>query len=120
MEFQNGKSIFSQIGDRITDQIVNGELQPGKKIPSIRDLAEQMGVNPHTIMRSYNELQALKIIENQRGIGYFVGSKALDIILEGKRDEFFSTTLPNFLKVAGQLGISNDELKKYIDKTRTK
>lgn len=115
MEFQNGKSIFLQIADTITDKVVSGEFPAGQKIPSVRELASEMGVNPNTIMRTYSELQAMSIIENQRGIGYFVNRDAQKIILQGKKEEFFSKVLPGFLKQAALLGINADDLKKHID-----
>ncbi|MGK7390113.1 MAG: GntR family transcriptional regulator [Candidatus Cyclobacteriaceae bacterium M2_1C_046] len=114
MEFQNGKSIFLQIADTITDKVVSGEFQAGEKIPSVRELASQMGVNPNTIMRTYSELQAMSIIENQRGIGYFVNPDAQNIILEAKKKEFFEKVLPDFLKQASLLGISSEELKAHL------
>lgn len=114
MEFQNGKSIFLQIADTITDKVVSGEFSAGEKIPSVRELASEMGVNPNTIMRTYNELQAMSIIENQRGIGYFVNPKAQKIILEGKKEEFFNKILPEFLKQAELLGITSSDLKKHL------
>lgn len=115
MEFQNGKSIFLQIADTITEKVVSGEFPAGEKIPSVRELAAQMGVNPNTIMRTYSELQAMSIIENQRGIGYFVNPDAQKIILRGKKEEFFQKVLPEFLKQAALLGITADELKKHIE-----
>lgn len=115
MEFQNGKSIFLQIADTITEKVVSGEFAAGEKIPSVRELAAEMGVNPNTIMRTYSELQAMNIIENQRGIGYFVNPDAQKIILQGKKKEFFQKVLPEFLKQAALLGISADELKKHIE-----
>lgn len=115
MEFQNGKSIFLQIADTITDKVVSGEFPAGDKIPSVRELASQMGVNPNTIMRTYSELQAMSIIENQRGIGYFVNPEAKNIILKSKKQEFFNKILPDFLKQATLLGISSSELKKHIE-----
>ena len=115
MQFQNGKSIFLQIADSITEKVVSGEFPTGEKIPSVRELAAEMGVNPNTVMRTYSELQAMNIIENQRGIGYFVSSDAQKIILEGKREEFFEKVLPEFLRQAALLGITSDELKKHLE-----
>jgi DNA-binding transcriptional regulator YhcF (GntR family) len=66
-------------------------------------------------MRTYSELQAMNIIENQRGIGYFVNPEAKKIILKGKKEEFFGKVLPEFLKQAALLGISADELKKHLE-----
>lgn len=120
MEFQNGKSIFLQIADTITDKVVSGEFPAGEKIPSVRELASQMGVNPNTIMRTYSELQAMSIIENQRGIGYFVNPDAQKIILQGKKEEFFNSILPEFLRQAELLGISSDELQTHIETLKKK
>lgn len=114
MEFQNGKSIFLQIADTIAEKVVSGEFPAGEKIPSVRELAAELGVNPNTIMRTYSELQAMNIIENQRGIGYFVNAEAQKIILKGKKEEFFHKILPEFLKQAALLGITADELQRHI------
>lgn len=115
MQFQDGKSIFLQIADTITEKVVNGEFPAGEKIPSVRELAAAMGVNPNTVMRTYSELQAMNIIENQRGIGYFVNPEAKKIILKEKKQEFFNKVLPEFLKQAAMVGISADELKKQLE-----
>ena len=115
MEFQNGKSIFLQIADTITDKVISGEFPAGEKIPSVRELAAEMGVNPNTIMRTYSELQSLQIIENKRGIGYFVNPEAPNIIRENKKQEFFRKILPEFVRQAEVLGIPSEELKKHIE-----
>ncbi len=115
MQFENGKSIFLQIADTITEKVVNGEFPAGEKIPSVRELAAEMGVNPNTVMRTYSELQAMNIIENQRGIGYFVSPEAQGIILKGKKEAFFNRVLPEFLRQAALLGITADELKKHLE-----
>lgn len=115
MEFQNGKSIFLQIADTITEKVVSGEFPAGEKIPSVRELAAEMGVNPNTVMRTYSELQAMNIIENQRGIGYFVNPEAQKIILSSKKEQFFNKVLPEFLKQAALLGITSEELRRHLE-----
>ncbi|MEP1097317.1 MAG: GntR family transcriptional regulator [Cyclobacteriaceae bacterium] len=119
MEFQNLKSIFLQIADTITDKVVSGEFQAGEKIPSVREFASEMGVNPNTIMRTYSELQAMNIIENKRGIGYFVNPEAQQVILESKKKEFFDKVLPDFLRHAEVLGITTSELKKHLENSKS-
>jgi DNA-binding transcriptional regulator YhcF (GntR family) len=57
----------------------------------------------------------MNIIENQRGIGYFVHPDAQKIILKGKKEEFFRKVLPEFLKQAALLGINADDLKKHLE-----
>ncbi|TDI71601.1 MAG: GntR family transcriptional regulator, partial [Bacteroidetes bacterium] len=54
----------------------NQQVQPGDKIPSVRELAAETGVNPNTIVRTYSELQSQQIIDNKRGVGFFVNPEA--------------------------------------------
>ena len=114
MQFENGKSIFRQIADSITEKVASGEFSAGEKIPSVRELAAALGVNPNTVLRTYSELQAMNIIENQRGVGYFVNPVAKKVILKEKKQEFFSKVLPEFLKQAAMVGVSADDLKKHL------
>jgi GntR family transcriptional regulator len=62
MKFTNSKGIFLQIADSISEKILEGEFPPGGKIPSVRDLATDLGVNPNTVMRTYSELQSRGIV----------------------------------------------------------
>lgn len=114
MDFNSDKSIFLQIADNINEKVVSGTYPVGKKIPSVRELAADMGVNPTTIMRTFNELQHMEIIENKRGIGYFVTENAITKIQEKKKVEFFDTVLPDFLRQAKIAGVTSEELKKHI------
>lgn len=70
MEFDSNKPIYLQICDSIFDRILSGDLQPGGRIPSVRELGADIGVNPNTVMRSYEKLTDAGIIFNKRGIGY--------------------------------------------------
>ena len=116
MEFKNGKSIAIQIADNLSERILNGSLEAESKIPSVRELATEMGVNPNTIVRSYAELQSKKIIANSRGIGYFVSNNAKEIINNWRREEFFESDLPEFVRQMNVLGISYEDLKKPVAK----
>ncbi|OMP67583.1 GntR family transcriptional regulator [Domibacillus epiphyticus] len=71
-EFKTSKPIYSQIADRIIQQFVRGELSPGEKLPSVREMAIQSGVNPNTIQRTYGELERLGVVETKRGQGTFM------------------------------------------------
>jgi GntR family transcriptional regulator len=71
-EFKTSKPIYSQIADRIVQQFVRGELNPGEKLPSVREMAIQAGVNPNTIQRTYGELERLGVVETKRGQGTFM------------------------------------------------
>ncbi|HEX7016608.1 MAG TPA: GntR family transcriptional regulator [Cyclobacteriaceae bacterium] len=114
MQFNNDKSIFLQIADSITDKVLSGVYPTGEKIPSVRELAAEMGVNPNTVMRTYNELQSMNIIDNKRGIGYFVNPEAPKIIRKQRREIFFQKVLPEFTRQAALLGITFSELKSQL------
>jgi DNA-binding transcriptional regulator YhcF (GntR family) len=115
MEFKNTKGIFLQIADSISEKVIEGKYPPGEKIPSVRDLALEMGVNPNTVIRTYNELQTRGIIDNKRGVGYYVSNEAVEIILQWKKKEFFEIDLPLIVKQTKMLNISFDELKSYFE-----
>lgn len=114
MEFKNTKGIFLQIADSISEKIMEGKFPPGEKIPSVRDLALDMGVNPNTVMRTYSELQIRGIIDNKRGVGYYVSNDAVKIILQWKKKEFFEIDLPLIVKQTRLLNITFEELKPYF------
>lgn len=115
MEFKNTKGIFLQIADSISEKVIEGKYPPGEKIPSVRDLASEMGVNPNTVMRTYSELQIRGIIDNKRGIGYYVSDEAVKIIRQWKRKEFFENDLPVIARQIRILNITFDELKPYFE-----
>jgi len=120
MEFRDRKSIYLQIADIIIERIISGIWEEEQRIPSVREMATEMQVNPNTVVRSYNYLQSLGIIYNRRGIGYFISFDAREKALEIKREEFTREKLPEIFKEMTLLKISIDELeklyKRYISK----
>ena len=71
-EFKNGIPIYLQIIDQIKRQIVSGELAPGSRIPAVRDLAKEAGVNPNTMQRALTQLEQEGLLYTQRTSGRFV------------------------------------------------
>lgn len=110
MEFNPHKSIYLQICSQIYERILNGELKSEDRIPSVRELGIQLGVNPNTIMRSYENMTAAGIIYNKRGIGYFIADNAKDLVLKQMKDEFLNDELPEVVKKMKLLGITMADL----------
>lgn len=98
MNFNTDKPIYLQIVDVICDRILSGELKGGDRIPSVREYGADIGVNPNTMMRSYEKLTADGIIFNKRGIGYFVADDARDTVLAAQRKEFVEKDVPAILQ----------------------
>ena len=110
MEFNSNKSIYLQIAESICEKILSGEKAEEDRIPSVRECGAELGVNPNTVMRSYEKLTAEGIIYNKRGIGYYVSPGARDKVLESLRKEFLDNEWPAVRRRIKLLGLSPDEL----------
>ena len=110
MEFNSNKSIYLQICDAICERILSGELVPDSRIPSVREYGAEIGVNPNTVMRSYEKLTGDGIIYNRRGIGYFISEDAKEIVLEIQRKDFLDNELPLIKKKMQLLGIRPEDI----------
>ncbi len=110
IQFSQHKAIYLQIADSICEKILAGEYLPNERIPSVREMGIDLGVNPNTIMRSFEYLQSIEIIFNTRGIGYFVSEDANSKILEIQRSFFLKEELPNLLKKIKLLNFSPEDI----------
>jgi GntR family transcriptional regulator len=111
MEFRQNQPIYLQIADHINERILSGSWGEGGRIPSIREMSEAIEVNPNTVMRSYNYLQDLGIIYNQRGIGYFVAQGAHRKTLELKKRSFMRRELPRIFRTMDLLNLTCEDLR---------
>ena len=122
MVFRDKRSIYLQIADIILERIIRGIWDENQRIPSIRETATEMQVNPNTVIRSYNYLQNQGIIQNKRGIGYFINIGAIKKALEIKREEFINEKLPEIFKEMELINITINDIAKlyndYVDKNR--
>ena len=75
LDLRNNKSIYDQIVDKFKEQIMMGQLQTGAKMPSVRELSRELGVNPNTIQKAYRELERQGYIYTSSGVGTFVADK---------------------------------------------
>lgn len=110
MEFNSNKSIYLQICDNICERILSGDLKPDVRIPSVREYGADIGVNPNTVMRSYEKLTGEGIIYNRRGIGYFIAPDAKDVVLSTLRKEFIENEVPQIVKRMNLLGIRPEDV----------
>ena len=120
MEFKEKKSIYVQIADYICERILKEEWKEEDRIPSVREFAVDIEVNPNTVMRSYSYLQDEGIIYNKRGIGYFVGQDSVEKIMKIKREDFVKNELPYFFRIIDMLRIDFDSLRAMYEDYRKK
>ena len=118
MEFRQNQAIYLQIADHVSERILSGTWTEGERIPSIREMSEEIEVNPNTVMRSYGYLQDLGIIYNQRGIGYFVAEDAHRKTLELKKKNFIRRELPHLFRTMDLLDLTCEDLRALHEENR--
>jgi GntR family transcriptional regulator len=118
MNFNDNLSIYIQITEFVKEQILLNKWKKEDKIPSVRDLAVDLQVNPNTVMRAYDLLQQDGIINNRRGLGNYVSQDAAEKILVSRKERFLKSELPSFFKNLLLMDIKFEELerlyKKYV------
>ena len=121
-DFKSPKGIFQQIADTLSHRILEGKLLPGDRVPSVRDLAEEFEVNRNTLLRTYTLLSDAGIIENKRGVGFFVAVDAANRIREKEKAAFFADELPDFIQKVKLLSLTAEDLTELltiIEKNKT-
>ncbi len=114
MEFKQQQAIYLQIADFVCEQILQKQLPDKERIPSVRELAVELEVNPNTIVRAYGYLESSNIIVKQRGIGYFVAEGGLKTVVQLKKEEFFQQDLPKLANKMQLLGVDHADCFKQI------
>jgi DNA-binding transcriptional regulator YhcF (GntR family) len=115
MDFRKQQPIYMQIADVILEDVLNKKLTDGDKIPSVREMALNVQVNPNTVQRSYQWLQDENIIHQKRGIGFYLSEEVYLKTIALKKDEFIKEVLPDTVRQMKLLGIDLEELKKYVE-----
>lgn len=72
VNFDSNVPVYDQIENHVQYGIASGELKEGDKLPTVRELADRLGVNPNTVAKSYRDLEVMKLITGRRGEGYFI------------------------------------------------
>ncbi|MDO5049944.1 MAG: GntR family transcriptional regulator [Actinomycetaceae bacterium] len=105
--------IYLQIKDQLKVAIINGQLAPGEKLPSIRRLASQLRVSVITTKRAYDELEREGFIDSMQGRGSFVASKSTELLQEENRKQI-EELLKKVLELAPAAGLNLEELKELV------
>ncbi|CFW96789.1 Transcription regulator HTH, GntR [Syntrophomonas zehnderi OL-4] len=117
MEFNNSQPIYKQIIDDFKKKLIRGELKKGDKIPSQREYAEQVKVNPNTVQRAYREMESMNMVETLRGQGTFISISADR--LEEIKMEMAVNLLDYFISEMESLGYSREDILKILSQENT-
>ncbi len=109
-EWNDGQPIYRQLRDRVVAMILDGVLNEGDPLPSVRNVAAEYRVNPLTVLKAYQQLVAEELVETKRGLGMFVNAGARDLLLKGERQKFLAEQWPRIAATIQRLGITPKEL----------
>lgn len=119
MEFNDNEAIYLQIANYVGEQVLRQQWPPDHKIPSVRELAAELQVNPNTVMRTYELLQSQGVVYNRRGLGLFVAPAGAEQVRAHRRERFLQHELPAFFNTISLLDISLAELSQRYEAFKT-
>lgn len=111
----SSRPIYLQIIERVQMDIVTGQYQPGDKLPSVRDLAQEAAVNPNTMQKALSELERSGLIYSQRTSGRFI-TEDKELIHQMKK-ELAAAEVSAFVAHMKQLGITPEEIRQLLAET---
>ena len=117
-QFRNDIPIYTQLIAQIQQRIVSGALLPGERLPSVRDLAAEAGVNPNTMQRALAQLEAEGLVYTERTTGRFVTEDTA--LLEQLRDETARAMTAEYLEKMRGIGYGPAEAAKLMTGWETK
>ncbi len=107
--------VYLQISKWIEDNILNGSLEKGSKIPSSTDILHRYSINSATTQKAVKRLISIGAVYKKRGIGMFVSDGARDIIYNVRKARFYDDYITSMLKEASKLGITKEQLFRSIE-----
>lgn len=113
MQYDNNLPIYLQVDKDIKTRIVKGDMKPGEKMPSTRDLALMYQINPNTAQRVYKELETERVCETKRGLGTFVTQDNTRI--NQLREEMAAENIISFIKGMKELGYQKEQLVHILE-----
>lgn len=112
---ESSRPIYLQIIERVQMDIITGRYQPGDKLPSVRDLAQEAAVNPNTMQKALSELERSGLIYSQRTSGRFI-TEDKELIHQMKK-ELAAAEVSAFVAHMKQLGITPEEIRQLLAET---
>ena len=109
-EWNDSQPIYRQLRDRVVAMILDGVLNEGDPLPSVRNVAAEYRVNPLTVLKGYQQLVDDQLVEKKRGRGMFINAGARNLLLQGERQKFLAEQWPRVYATIQRLGLTPQEL----------
>lgn len=111
--------IYRQLRERVVAMILDGALNEGDPLPSVRQVAADFQINPLTVSKAYQELVDDQLVEKRRGLGMFVTDGARDALLKSERERFLREEWPALYARLQRLGLDLKSLMREAPKDDT-
>lgn len=109
-EWNDSQPIYRQLRDRVVALILDGALNEGDPLPSVRTVAAEYRLNPITVLKAYQELVDEQLVETKRGRGMFINAGARSLLLQAERQKFLAEQWPRISATIQRLGLTPEEL----------
>jgi GntR family transcriptional regulator len=109
-DWNDSQPIYRQLRDRVVAMILDGVLNDGDPLPSVRNVAAEYRVNPLTVLKGYQQLVDEQLVEKKRGRGMFINAGARALLLQGERQKFLAEEWPKIHATIQRLGLEPAEL----------
>src|SRR5256886_6784176 len=109
-DWNDSQPIYRQLRDRVVAMILDGALNEGDPLPSVRTVAAEYRVNPLTVLKSYQQLADDRLVEKKRGLGMFINAGARNLLVQNERRRFLAEQWPSMQATIRQLGLTPHEL----------
>lgn len=112
IDYRDGRPIYEQVSDGIEQLVLRGILPGGTQIPSVRQLATELSINPNTIQRAYSDLEKKGVIYSAKGKGNFVSDDFSE--LREQKIEKIGKQIKNLAKEARALGATEEQIRGWV------
>ena len=114
LDLHSGVPVYRQIIDQILGGIASGKLAVGDQIPTVRQVAVDLAINPNTVVRAYREMEIRGVLETQQGTGTFIARTKVEQN-EVERSRRLTQLVTEFVARAGSAGFSVEELMEQLN-----
>jgi GntR family transcriptional regulator len=109
-EWNDSQPIYRQLRERVVALILDGVLNEGDPLPSVRNVAAEYRLNPITVLKAYQQLVTEQLVETKRGRGMFINAGAREVLLQAEREKFLAEQWPRVHATIRRLGLTPEEL----------
>ena len=113
LNYRDGRPIYEQVRDGLRQLLVTGAIQPGEKLPSVRQLASQLAINPNTIQKAYRRMEEEGMILSLPGKGSFISDDLADMLLKQREDQ--RSKAKQMLQSCREMGLTKEEITQMVE-----